>query len=517
MVPKVVALGCATTLGVAVWGAPAAGAFPGAAEGSHTHAGPSCVMVGTAQWPFGPEEHQGYALDHLPAAPGPAPVQLRTATATFNDVYEFAVVDGSVVVSARGTGQWHWVPLPGCLRGQITALSADDDELVAIGSDGYIYTMDHAAGDPRAWNFTSFWGAPLWTGAGRKLPPTRPGGWALSVASRSWDGGYNDAAGVPHPIGDGKMTMVVALSEDGTRITIADPWLPNDDSHTVPGPLNGRFAAQSLSAAASTIFIQGANGDMFVRAWDYDRAGTDPVFFRYHWDNRFHLPWARNQYREFFDPTVAGVQLPAPAWIPLPKIPGEITSAISISAPQPRLRSLRVEGKDNGRDGYWEMLLASQAIDTGDPAALRQEAAHDKHGRWTFHPLQAPPGAGQPTDNPPGDTTAQSLTPAQGPRLRAKVLGQELTIAHFDLRGDRLPATLGGQEVVVHTVDGFRQWPWPQGLTNLPRPMHGAVERTSAQHPDKVERLPVFMLVSATELRVIPLAHRWVEVPAPRG
>ena len=70
----------------------------------------------------------------------PRHVYLRGMTATYNRLYEFALADGDLFARRRGDQRWRQVPLPDCLDGQLTAISADDDEMIGhneppIGAD----------------------------------------------------------------------------------------------------------------------------------------------------------------------------------------------------------------------------------------------------------------------------------------------------------------------------------------------------------------------------------------------
>ena len=105
-------------------------------------------------------------------------------------------------------------------------------------------------------------------------PGDHPNGWALSVSS-PWDNQtFTDVAGRIHFVGLAKMTMIPTLTGDGSRITYADPWLPNDDSYEIGGPLGRRFQADSLSAAGSTTFVMNKYGDMYTRTFDFDSSGS---------------------------------------------------------------------------------------------------------------------------------------------------------------------------------------------------------------------------------------------------
>ncbi|MDJ0106803.1 hypothetical protein QM646_10325, partial [Rhodococcus erythropolis] len=349
-----------------LWSTPLSAATP-------TETGPaSCVPFGTAQLPPGAPSGGGrVGLENLPLFNGtatPSSIEIRTPTTQFNRFWDFTLVDHDLLTRPRAPGEpttepWRFVPMPECLRGRLVGISLDDDELVAVDDNGWIYTMDNASQDPLVWNWTSAWGAPLWSGTGRQLPGDRPNGWALSVSS-PWDNQtFTDIAGRIHFVGLAKMTMIPTLTADGSRITYADPWLPNDDSYEIGGPLGGRFQADSLSAAGSTTFVMNKYGDMYTRTFDFDSSGSDSIFFRYSWEDQSDKPSAPNLVAETLDRSTAAIQLPAPDWVHQPKIPGEVTSAISVHSlgPGPNRRELRVEGRRGAESGFWHKDLVGDA------------------------------------------------------------------------------------------------------------------------------------------------------------
>ncbi|PRQ10357.1 hypothetical protein C1Y63_11875 [Corynebacterium sp. 13CS0277] len=457
-------------------------------------------MVGTVQLPIAGDGVGATAdLGLWPQATGPGVVPLRGNRASFNQRYEFAIVDGNLVARARedadGLG-WRAVPLPACLAGRLQWLSADDDEVALVAQDGWIFTLDRVSSTPLEWNVSSLWGAPFWLAGGRALPATWEGGWSYGVNNRLFDHHYLDAAGKQHTIGAGRMTMIAALQDDGSVIRMLDPWLPNDDSYQIPAPLGGRFRATQLSGSASTFFLANDTGEMYVRSWDFDRAGSDIAFFRYHWDER-DLPTAENKFVETFNPNYAANHLPVPDWSRLPAIPGTIARGISVSTPAPRVRLFRVAGVDAaGRRGVWELRA-----DVADVELGRMDGY-----RWGFVPQ--PLGEVEILDNrAAADPGYQApLSEVRGPQLRAFVAGEELVIPHYDLRSDRLPVMFRGQPATLHIVDGLRIAPSPEGLSEWPRHMHGAIE-TERPGPSVAgkEIIPVTFLVTRDQLLMYPL------------
>ena len=480
---------------------------PLAAATPTTTAPAGCVPFGTAQLPPGAPSGGGRAgLDLLPVFTGeaaPVSVEVRTPTTQFNRFWDFALVGHDLLTRPRDAGApkaepWRFVPMPECLRGRLVGISLDDDELVAVDDNGWIYTMDNASQHPLVWNWTSAWGAPLWAGPGRQLPGDRPNGWALSVSS-PWDTQtFADIAGRIHFVGFGKMTMLPSLTGDGSRITYADPWLPNDDSYEIGGPLGGRFQAESLSAAGSTTFVMNKYGDMYTRTFDFDSSGSDSIFFRYSWDDQPDKPSAPNLVVETLDRSTAAIQLPAPDWVYQPKIPGEITSAISVHSlgPGPNRRELRVEGRRDAESGFWHKDLVG--------------------GAWEFTPTGAA-FLGSPIDNASTNRSTDTLAPAApwhlsttlparngaidgqtlidigfpytvlDPRLldaigqQAQPSGYRLDVDHFDPVATTRTATVTapdgtGIPVILHTADGLRMTPRGPGLDDNPRHLVGAIE-----------------------------------------
>lgn len=397
-----------------------------------------------------------------PAAPAgllPERVDLRTSTESFNRLYDFALRGGNIYARMRaadgtGAGPWRQVPVPPCFAGRVTGIAVDDDELVALDAGNRIYTMDNALKDALLWNWTSRWGTPVWLGPGYALP----GGiesWAWTVISPVEDGSWLDPAGNRTRIGDFKVSHIWGLRTGGQRLTFWDPWLPLDESYEMCGPHRGRFKAVSLSASGSQIFLVGARGDLFTRLYDFDISGHNAVFFSYAYENQ----------RGKGDGSP--IQLPAEDWVQQPKIPGAITSAISVHKVGKGSihRVLRVEGEHGGRTGFWERDIA-------DPPAQG----------WTFHATDRAL-VGRRLDNPQRDTSREDLGPSEDARFVLRGQATEAEIADYNpyctparmrIRDDG-----GEREVKLHLVDGLRQQVRGRGLDDVPRSQFGAIE-----HPD---------------------------------
>jgi hypothetical protein len=395
------------------------------------------------------------AWPQAPAGLLPDRVGLRTQTESFNRLYDFALRKGDLYARERREGgTWRQAPLPACIAGRLTGISADDDELVALDQGRRVYTLDNILKDAALWNWTSRWGTPVWLGPGYALP----GGvqaWAWSVISPVEDRSWVDPAGNRTPIGSGKVSHIWGLRDGGQRLTFWDPWLALDESYEMCGPHRGRFRAVNLSASGSHVFVIGSRGDMFTRLYDFDISGHDPVFFSYSYEDQ----------RGKGDG--APIQLPAEPWAEQPKIPGEITSAISIhkTGPDSIHRILRVEGSASGTTGYWERDIAAP-----------------RSAGWTFV-RTGRPLSGTPLRNPRRDTSAAGLGPAEDARYVMDAGGVRAELSDFNVYCS--PARLHVREadgtqrdLVLHHVDGLRQAVRGRGLDDTPRAQYGAI-----QHP----------------------------------
>lgn len=435
------------------------------------------------------------SLTQWPAAPAgllPAQVALRGMTETFNQRYQFATRGGQIYVAERGgpgaaagaaKADWRQLPLPSCFAGRVATISADDDELVAIDRDRRVFTMDNALKGPDLFNWSKRWGPPLWEGPGRRLPG-RVVAWSWSVLSPAEDKTWTDVGGTQHPVGERKVSHIWALRDGGQRMTFMDPWLPDDESYEMCGPHRSRFRAVNLSASGSQIFVIGAHGDMFTRLYDFDLSGHNEVFLTYVYERTAPIDG------------VAPVQLPAPAWVRQPKVPGAITSAISIEKIGVGAHDaiLRVEGRDRrGRTGWWEKRLLARA-----PKA------------WRFH-RSGRPLAGRALDNPRRDSSRLGLGRAEDLRYAGESGSLRVTVNDFNVHCTPATVTVaagrGAVALRLHSVDALRQLVRGRGLDDSPRDLYGSLEV-----PPAVRARAAALPPALRALLRGPLARRFTKV-----
>ncbi len=408
----------------------------------------------------------------------PAKVYLRSRTATFNRSYEFKLRHGHLLAHPRGSREpWRRVPLPSCLDGKLSTISADDDEMIGLDRDRQIYTMDNALKAPAMWNWTSRWGPPVWTGDGFQLPRTDD--WSWSVISPAEDKRWTDPAGNHTAVGTYKVSHIWGLRDGGSKLSFWDPWLPRDNSYEMCGPHRSRFRAVNVSASGSHIFVIGPHGDMFTRLYDFDLSGYDQAFFQYTYDDQ----------RGAGDG--APIQLPAEPWIRQPKIHGHITSAISVSkfgvdAVHARLR---VAGRRQGRTGYWQ-----------------RDVAKPRSAGWRFHATGGSlPGTLLP--NPPQNTSRRGLDASENARYVMDEAGTHGVIANYNVYCSPAELTVqraGGpvRRLTLHTVDGLRQTTRARGLDDVPRQQYGAIQYPSGRFET--------VTVLATRRQIVIPEHGWV-------
>ncbi|KQB86928.1 hypothetical protein [Corynebacterium lowii] len=392
------------------------------------------LPLASAQSRQGDQAHQGNQA-HLPER-----VDVRDNTQGFNEQIEAALSGGDLFVRRVGDSQWREAPTPECLKGKITGISLNDDALLALDEAGWMYTLSNLQSSPQRWGWIRAWGGPVWLGKGMQMPTTQPGRWALSLIGTHTDRVYDTPDGKQQPVSLAKVTQAVALSEDGSRIYSLDPWLARDYSYEVGTPWNSRFQAEAISASGSVIFITNRYGDMYTRLSDFDVNGSDPAQFRYGWgeDER---PAAVDAAQHRLNDSTAPIGLPGDDWHHQPKIPGRITSRISIhsTAPGSNNRELRVEGLDEvGNTGFWKKELTGQ--------------------QWEFVPT-GQPLQGKELSNPQEDRSADTLAEASPFHYRGELTpGVTMNVREFAYASPRRDVTLsiGGQDYrfIFHSVDG---------------------------------------------------------------
>lgn len=356
--------------------------------------------------------------DQLQNAPDqsrfPKEVYLRDNVGSYNRYYELYVLDGTLYVRKRhDKGPWKIAPQPDSIKGKIKGISLDEFQALVIGPDNVIYQVHSTGSDTSEWYWDHAWGGVFRLGNYYQARNIEPYQWALSFISQKDDESYTDIDGRRHPVSVTNLMQYVYIDpDDSSNIVYNDPWLPRDESYSYGSPQHSRFKVVGLSAASSTAFVVNKYGDLYVRTHDYDFSGGDPLQFPYSWESQEGKPDASSFADQRFNPFVAAVRLPSTPWVKVEKIPGEITNRISIesTAIGNENRLLKVEGRKDGKTGFWQKALTEKNwkfIETGEPLK------------------------GTLLENSLEDTSAKDLAPATGVNYKGEIAG---TIADLEVR-----------------------------------------------------------------------------------
>jgi len=444
--------------------------------GLRTPLDPSCVeeYLGTTGLltPSLLDPEQNSAVDGGPAATPevaaalPSTIHLRGRQQTFDGAHYFAVLDGRIYIKAnRETTAidepWRELPLPRCLDGQVSEISADGTVLLALNARHDIYTLDYANGAVGAGGWTRRWGPYFWTDLGGWIPDDVRD-WATSHLTASDDQYFVDGGGYQQtPAG---ILTAYLLRGDGLRITYLDPWLPMDESREVCGPERGTAVMAGLSGSGSTVMVVTAAGEIYTRLYEFDVSGANAVFLDYSWQDQA-------------DATQPLVQLPAPEWTHHPRVPGQITDRVSLRKlpPGTEHRQMRVEGTDSaGNSGYWQ-----------------KDQIQTRSSDWKFVLT------GEALQGRPLPLALPHFGAAEDFRYTGSIDGYAAELDGFNpyCSPAKLRIAIGDSslELEVHSTDGLRQERRARGLDAYPRYYRSAVKvplalwQARAQQPAAVQ------------------------------
>jgi hypothetical protein len=329
----------------------------------------------------------------------------------------------------------------------VTEVSADDERIVARGSDGFLYRFEDGA-------WAKLWGLPIPL-PGFLKPLQLPGDttqWALSMRLGQVKY-YEDRHGNQFNYGAAGCTTVFGLRGDGSRIAMADPWFPPDVSREMCGPDRGTFRAVGLASSASVTFVVNAQGELYTRFFDYDANGGTP-FFVYRYDDFPKQPLSGMDPAS--EPQIRG--LPEMPWVEQPRIAQEGSTRLTrrIAVLQDGVgnsaRELRVLAVGpTGERGYFTKPLTGEAwtfVATGesiDPSDFIDNDA-EKHERGT-----------------PRDRAFHGEL-RLGPSDRRTVLRASIPDFNFHCGPVHLELSLGVQQkftLNLHTVDSWTLFDGP--------------------------------------------------------
>ena len=295
----------------------------------------------------------------------PDSIALRTMTQTYCQYFDFELVNGRIYAKERGSKEWGLFLKTGLPKvgknspSMIREISADADSLYAFDDQGYLYYCYLAKTAPeKPFKWRRRYGFPKDRQFQQSEESSRKRAW--SMGARRVEVLYQeDIYGNPHHYGTMGIETFYFLEEDGRCIRFCDSGLPQDFSHSIQVPEDGRLICENISASASTLFVIGNQGSMYTRLIDFDTMGCDPMFFQYTYD-QLEQKYPGTSYFSNYSPWA----LPAEDWKKQPdiKLKGKarLTKMISIAqnGQGNSARELRVGGtNENGEIGYYHKML----------------------------------------------------------------------------------------------------------------------------------------------------------------
>ena len=304
-----------------------------------------CLLIGCEEAPPVPEGL-------------PDQVLFRTAERSFNSRWFFALDQGRIWVKEREQGEWELLGRTGLPEGwgvdsplAIEQISSDGVHLTALSTDGFFFRGTNMQRDlRRSVTWHQSWGWPMARGPGLSADIDLVD-WAVSDSHPSNVDHMTDSRGQEHSVGMG-VAHLYALDGEGL-IRLNDWWLPADWSRRVCGPERGAVPLAGLSASGSTLFVVGRSGELYTRLYDLDTSGENEL-----------LTYS------YVDPDERA--LPAEPWSLQPSPEGAVTSLLTIfqTGEGNAARTLRIEGQQQGRSGYFEKELLDpdwSFVETGQP------------------------------------------------------------------------------------------------------------------------------------------------------
>lgn len=294
----------------------------------------------------------------------------------------YLVRDGQLFVRTPTDADWRPLAPPPEAVAPIVAVSADEDDFyVVVTSDGLLHAHFPCAEGCEP--FMTRWGLPFLEHRRRPLSlpfaieHLRAGRIAFSQRHKTV-AHYEEPGGRSVNWGRSGTSSLFVLDDSGTRILLADPWLPPDFSREIPTPTHGneQLVLASIAASASQLMAVTVDGRVFSRFDDYDINGGTPFFFYSHrlpLDDAFATEPPTSLASEAMTRLV-----PAAQWREHPPIPGRVSRRIGITQTGTGndARLMSVVGEHEGQRGVFQKTVtdtswrfvasADEAVETQD-------------------------------------------------------------------------------------------------------------------------------------------------------
>ena len=282
----------------------------------------------------------------------------------------YLVRDGQLLVRTAADTDWRALAPPPEAVKPIIAVSADEDDFyVVVTSDGLLHAHFPCPPDDSACQpFMTRWGLPFLEHRQRPLglpfavDHLRAGRVAFSVRHKTV-AQYEEPGGRAVNWGRAGTSSLFVLDDTGTRIFLADPWLPPDFSREVPPPTHNSepLVLASIAASASQLMAITVDGRVFTRFYDYDVNGGTPFFF---YDHRLPLDDAfANEPPTSLASEAMTRLVPAEPWREQAPIGGRVSRRIAIvqTGVGNLTRRMSVVGELDGQRGVFQKSIADLA------------------------------------------------------------------------------------------------------------------------------------------------------------
>lgn len=291
----------------------------------------------------------------------------------------YLVRDGVLFVRTPKDPDWRALPSPPEAQAPIVAVSADEDDFyVVVTSDGLLHAHFPCADGCEP--FMTRWGLPFLEHRRRPLSLPFPiahlrAGRIAFSQRHAHVAHYEEPSGRAVYFGRAGTSSLFVLDDTGTRILLADPWLPPDFSREIPTPTeNGKkLVLASIAASASSIMAITVDGRVFTRFDDYDINGGTP-FFVYSHKTPLDDAFASEPPASMASEAMTRLT-PALPWREHAPLPGRASRRMAIvqTGVGNDARTMSVLGEKDGVRGVFEKGIAEDAW----RFSASEEAVHD--------------------------------------------------------------------------------------------------------------------------------------------
>ena len=371
----------------------------------------------------------------------------------------YLVRDGQLLVRTPADTDWRPLPLPPEATTPVIAVSADEDDFyVVVTADGLLHAHFPCPPEEVCETYMTRWGLPFLEHRRRPLAlpfavdHLRPGRLAFSVRHKNV-AYYEDPTGRQVHWGRAGTSSLFVLDDTGTRILLADPWLPPDFSREIPVPTQGtdkgaaRLVMASIAASASQLMVVTLEGRVFTRFDDYDINGGTPFFYYSH-EKPLDDAFAQEPSSSLASEAMTRA-LPGEPWREHAPLPGRASRRISITQTGVGnvARSMSVVGELDGKRGVFQKTVTEAEWHF---VAAPDEAVSDEEWLMSSTPSSTPTTSPSPALSMGGWWRVESARERQQVYAHTDDFWFHNEVAHVELQTSEGPV-----ELTLHVSDAW--------------------------------------------------------------